>query len=90
MRVAYDAQAFLSPNGGTGKGAQLRTLIGPYFDQFTGFASTDWLLAPDLLDWVLIIVACIGLNHAASRAQLKGAIGAGGGSRLLTTSALRS
>jgi hypothetical protein len=41
MKVAYDAQAFLSPNGGTGKGAQLRTLIGPYLDQFTGFASTD-------------------------------------------------
>ncbi len=40
-KIAYDAQAFLSPNGGTGKGAQLRTLIGPYLDQFTGFASTD-------------------------------------------------
>ncbi len=40
-RVGYDAQAFLSPNGGTGKGAQLRTLIGPFIDRFIGFASTD-------------------------------------------------
>lgn len=41
LRVGYDAQAFLSPNGGTGKGAQLRTLIGPFIDRFVGFASTD-------------------------------------------------
>lgn len=40
-KVGYDAQAFLSPNGGTGKGAQLRTLIGPFIDRFVGFASTD-------------------------------------------------
>ena len=39
-RVGYDAQAFLSPNGGTGKGLQLRNLLGPYVDSFTGFAST--------------------------------------------------
>jgi hypothetical protein len=32
-----------------------------------------WLLTPHLLDWVLIIVACVGLNDAVSRAQLKGA-----------------
>lgn len=38
-RVGYDAQAFLSANGGTGKGAQLRTLLGPYAAQFTGFAT---------------------------------------------------
>ena len=41
MKVGYDAQAFLSPNGGHGKGAQLRTLLGPFIDRFTGFASTD-------------------------------------------------
>ncbi len=41
LRVGYDAQAFLSPNGGTGKGAQLRNLVGPFLDTFHGFASTD-------------------------------------------------
>ena len=41
MKVGYDAQAFLSPNGGNGKGAQLRTLLGPFIDTFVGFASTD-------------------------------------------------
>ena len=41
MRIGYDAQALLSPNGGTGKGRQLRTLLGPFFSTFTGFASTD-------------------------------------------------
>jgi len=41
LRVGYDAQAFLSPNGGTGKGVQLRNLIGPFLDQFIGFASTE-------------------------------------------------
>ncbi len=40
-RVGYDAQAFLSPNGGTGKGLQLRNLLGPYLDRFTGFASNS-------------------------------------------------
>jgi glycosyltransferase involved in cell wall biosynthesis len=40
-RVGYDGQAFLTRNGGTGKGAQLRTLLGPFIRQFTGFASTD-------------------------------------------------
>jgi glycosyltransferase involved in cell wall biosynthesis len=39
LRVAYDAQAFLSPNKGTGKGIQLRNLLGPYSDNFTGFAT---------------------------------------------------
>jgi glycosyltransferase involved in cell wall biosynthesis len=41
MKIAYDAQAFLSSNGGTGKGSQLKNLLGPYADQFVGFASTD-------------------------------------------------
>jgi glycosyltransferase involved in cell wall biosynthesis len=49
FRVAYDAQAFLSPNGGTGKGSQLRNLLGPYSDRFVGFATkgqnhSDWPL----------------------------------------------
>jgi glycosyltransferase involved in cell wall biosynthesis len=39
LRVAYDAQAFLSPNKGTGKGTQLRNLLGPYSGSFTGFAT---------------------------------------------------
>jgi glycosyltransferase involved in cell wall biosynthesis len=39
LRVAYDAQAFLSPNGGSGKGVQLRNLLGPYLDTFAGFAT---------------------------------------------------
>jgi glycosyltransferase involved in cell wall biosynthesis len=39
LRVAYDAQAFLSPNGGLGKGVQLRNLLGPYLDTFVGFAT---------------------------------------------------
>jgi glycosyltransferase involved in cell wall biosynthesis len=39
VRVAYDAQAFLSPNGGTGKGVQLRNLLGPFADTFLGFAT---------------------------------------------------
>jgi glycosyltransferase involved in cell wall biosynthesis len=39
LRVAYDAQAFLAPNGGTGKGVQLRNLLGPYADTFVGFAA---------------------------------------------------
>jgi hypothetical protein len=38
-RVGYDAQAFLAPNGGTGKGLQLRNLLGPFVDSFIGFAS---------------------------------------------------
>lgn len=41
LRVGYDAQSFLSFNGGTGKGLQLRNLLGPYRDDFLGFASTD-------------------------------------------------
>jgi glycosyltransferase involved in cell wall biosynthesis len=39
LRVAYDAQAFLSPNRGLGKGVQLRSLLGPYLDTFVGFAT---------------------------------------------------
>jgi glycosyltransferase involved in cell wall biosynthesis len=39
IRVAYDAQAFLSPNGGTGKGVQLRNLLGPFANTFLGFAT---------------------------------------------------
>lgn len=39
VRVAYDAQAFLSPNGGTGKGVQLRNLLGPFASTFLGFAT---------------------------------------------------
>ena len=41
MKIGYEAQAFLSPNGGTGKGLQLRNLIGPFADQFLGFASNE-------------------------------------------------
>jgi glycosyltransferase involved in cell wall biosynthesis len=40
LRVAYDAQAFLSKNGGTGKGVQLKNLIGPYSESFVGFATS--------------------------------------------------
>jgi glycosyltransferase involved in cell wall biosynthesis len=39
LRVAYDAQAFLSPNRGLGKGVQLRSLLGQYSDTFVGFAT---------------------------------------------------
>jgi glycosyltransferase involved in cell wall biosynthesis len=39
VRVAYDAQAFLSHNGGTGKGIQLRNLLGPFAGTFLGFAT---------------------------------------------------
>jgi glycosyltransferase involved in cell wall biosynthesis len=38
LRVGYDAQALLAPNGGTGKGVQLRNLLGPHVRRFTGFA----------------------------------------------------
>lgn len=41
LRVGYDAQAFLSPNGGLGKGLQLRNLLGRHIESFAGFASTD-------------------------------------------------
>ena len=37
--IAYDAQAFLSANGGTGKGVQLRNLLGPYSNSFIGFTT---------------------------------------------------
>jgi glycosyltransferase involved in cell wall biosynthesis len=57
-RVGYDGQAFLERNGGTGKGAQLRTLLGPFIHQFTGFASTD----PNFGDIPLIQEGLAGYN----------------------------
>ena len=57
-RVGYDGQAFLTQNGGTGKGAQLRTLLGPFIGQFTGFASTD----PNFGDIPLIQEGLAGYN----------------------------
>jgi len=57
-RVGYDGQAFLTRNGGTGKGAQLRTLLGPFIRQFTGFASTD----PNFGDIPLIQEGLAGYN----------------------------
>lgn len=39
IKVGYDAQALLMPNGGTGKGLQLRNLLGPFIETFVGFAS---------------------------------------------------
>ena len=56
--VGYDGQAFLTQNGGTGKGAQLRTLLGPFIRQFTGFASTD----PNFGDIPLIQEGLAGYN----------------------------
>jgi glycosyltransferase involved in cell wall biosynthesis len=41
LRVGYDAQTFLSPQGGLGKGVQLRNLLGRHIESFTGFASTS-------------------------------------------------
>jgi glycosyltransferase involved in cell wall biosynthesis len=38
LRVAYDAQALVSGDGGTGKGAQLRNLIDSRWAQFQGYA----------------------------------------------------
>lgn len=38
LRVAYDAQALVSGDGGTGKGAQLRNLIGSRWAEFQGYA----------------------------------------------------
>lgn len=40
LRIGYDAEAFLGPNGGLGKGLQLRNLLGPRIEKFAGFAST--------------------------------------------------
>jgi glycosyltransferase involved in cell wall biosynthesis len=57
-KVGYDGQAFLTRNGGTGKGAQLRTLLGPFIHQFTGFASTD----PNYGDLPLIQEGVAGYN----------------------------
>ena len=39
VKVGYDAQALLSPNGGLGKGLQLRNLLGPHIEHFSGFAT---------------------------------------------------
>ncbi|HEX4771133.1 MAG TPA: glycosyltransferase family 1 protein [Bryobacteraceae bacterium] len=38
-QVFYDAQAFLSRNGGTGKGIYLRNFIAPYAEEFVGLAT---------------------------------------------------
>jgi glycosyltransferase involved in cell wall biosynthesis len=38
MRVAYDAQAFVSGDGGTGKGLQLRNLVNSKWAAFEGYA----------------------------------------------------
>jgi glycosyltransferase involved in cell wall biosynthesis len=38
MRVAYDAQAFVSGDGGTGKGMQLRNLVASKWAAFQGYA----------------------------------------------------
>ena len=38
LRVAYDAQALVSGDGGTGKGVQLRNLIGSRWAEFQGYA----------------------------------------------------
>ena len=40
LRVGYDAQTFLCPNGGLGKGLQLRNLLGRHIESFAGFATT--------------------------------------------------
>jgi glycosyltransferase involved in cell wall biosynthesis len=39
LKIGYDAQAFLSPNGGLGKGRQLRNLLGRRIGDFAGFAT---------------------------------------------------
>ena len=40
LKIGYDAQAFLSANGGLGKGLQLRNLLGRRIEEFAAFAST--------------------------------------------------
>jgi glycosyltransferase involved in cell wall biosynthesis len=40
LRIGYDAQTLLGPNGGLGKGLQLRNLLGRRIENFAGFAST--------------------------------------------------
>jgi glycosyltransferase involved in cell wall biosynthesis len=57
-RVGYDGQAFLSPNGGTGKGLQLRNLLGPFVHTFTGFASN----APNTSGLPLVQEGAAGYN----------------------------
>ena len=37
--MGYDGQTFLSPNGGLGKGRQLRNLLGRRIETFAGFAT---------------------------------------------------
>jgi glycosyltransferase involved in cell wall biosynthesis len=39
LRIGYDAQTFLSSNGGLGKGLQLRNLLGRHIESFAGFAT---------------------------------------------------
>jgi glycosyltransferase involved in cell wall biosynthesis len=39
IKVGYDAHALLTRGGGTGKGLQLRNLLGPFMGRFVGFAS---------------------------------------------------
>jgi glycosyltransferase involved in cell wall biosynthesis len=51
LRVAYDAQALVSPDGGTGKGVQLRNLIDSRWAKFQGYAppSKDGLLTSGIV-----------------------------------------
>jgi len=39
LNIGYDAQTFLSSNGGLGKGVQLRNLLGRHIESFAGFAT---------------------------------------------------
>lgn len=41
LRVAYDASALVRSDGGTGKGSQLRNILGNYIDSFAGLAPTN-------------------------------------------------
>jgi glycosyltransferase involved in cell wall biosynthesis len=41
MRVAYDAQALMAGDGGTGKGVQLRNLVVSEWAEFQGYAPTS-------------------------------------------------
>jgi glycosyltransferase involved in cell wall biosynthesis len=43
LRVAFDAQALISNDGGTGKGVQLRNLVDSRWAEFQGFAPPDRL-----------------------------------------------
>jgi glycosyltransferase involved in cell wall biosynthesis len=46
LRVAYDAHTFISPDGGTGKGAQLRNLLNGFGSSFVGLAPVARTIAP--------------------------------------------